>query len=89
MPVFVRLAFQKGIIMTEKTEFNYVVARPWDPTKPEGALGTYMSGGREVFTGTMAEAEEFKAYCNARITEEERARNPYKIYKLVEVPEYK
>jgi hypothetical protein len=84
MPVFVRLAFFFGTIMTK---FNYAVGQPWNVNEPEGAVGCYMMHNGEVFHGTMANAVALKDYCNDKLSDEELRTNPYRIYKLVEVTE--
>jgi hypothetical protein len=89
MPVFVRLAFCFQNKMADTTKFNYAVGHPWNVHEPEGAIGVYMVANRDVFYGTMADAQSLLQYCNGKLNEDERKHNPYKIYKLVEVPEYK
>ena len=89
MPVFVRLAFCFWNNMANTTKFNYAVGRPWNIREPNGAVSTYMTYNNEVFYGTTADAHSLVEYCNGKLDEDERKRNPYKIYKLVEIPEYK
>jgi len=67
-------------------QFNYSVGRPWNPEKPEDSVGCYAMGS-EHFFGTMAQARTFKAYCNATLSPTQLKTNPYRIYKLVEIPE--
>jgi hypothetical protein len=73
--------------MAEPIKFNYAIGRPWQVNEPDGAVGTYRYQN-EVFYGTMKDAREFQAYCNKKLDEADRKRNPYRIYKLVELPDY-
>jgi hypothetical protein len=74
--------------MSEQLKFNYAVGRPWKANEPEGAVATYMMGNNEVFFGHLSDAKGFQHYCNSKLTDEELKRNPYRIYKLVELTDY-
>jgi hypothetical protein len=87
MPVFVRLASYFGTTMAEQIKFNYAVGHLWNVNEPDGAVSTY-TFHNTVFFGTMADARGLQAYCNKLLDEETQKRNPYKIYKLVELPDY-
>jgi hypothetical protein len=75
--------------MADTIKFNYAVGSPWKANEPEGAIAIFMMANTEVFYGTMADAKSLQEYGNGKLNEDERKHNPYKIYKLVEVPEFK
>ncbi len=58
-------------------QFNYVVARKWNPEDPIHALCIYTYGD-QIQTGTMEDAQEFLTYVTAQADPGEQ----YHIYKV-------
>lgn len=58
-------------------EFNYVVARKWEPDDPITDLCIYTCG-HQIQTGTLEDAQEFLSYVQSRADAHEQ----YHIYKV-------
>ena len=58
-------------------QFNYVVAKKWNPEDPITALCIY-TYHHQIQTGTLAEAQEFLAY----VKRQARSDQEYHIYKI-------
>ena len=70
----------------ETKKFNYAVGFYWEGN--DGIISTY-AHGKEVFFGTIKEAQSFRDYCQIRSDSVNEGKNKqtYKIFKLVEISE--